>query len=74
LEADMPVSQDESQTRGSSGADEVRAEAVAVGLLEATLAMTVRERLQLNDRTIRTLAKLRAGFATLRGSANDRSR
>jgi hypothetical protein len=70
----MPVGQDESRTRGSAGADDVQGEALDVGLLEATLAMTVRERLQLNDRTIRMLAKLRAGFAGLRDSANDRSR
>lgn len=75
LETDMPASHDESQARDSEGpSGDVRSEALDVGLLETTLAMTVRERLQLNDRTIRTIAKLRTGFAALHRSANDRSR
>jgi hypothetical protein len=72
---DMPASHDELQARGNEGRpDDVRSEALDVGLLEVTLSMTVRERLQLNDRTIRTIAMLRTGFPNLNRSANDRSR
>jgi hypothetical protein len=71
----MPASDDESQARGSEGRpDDARGETIDVGLLETTLAMTVRERLQLNDRTIRTIAKLRTGFASLQRLAHERSR
>jgi hypothetical protein len=38
-------------------------------LIDATLAMTVRQRLQQNDRMIRSILQLRAGFAALKLSA-----
>lgn len=44
---------------------------VDVSLIDATLAMSVEERLQLNDRMLATIAELRAGFAAL---ANQRER
>lgn len=41
-------------------------------LLDATLALSVRERLRWNDRAIKAITELRRGFARLRGPADDR--
>jgi hypothetical protein len=41
---------------------EEQAPQVDVSLIEAMLALSVKERLQLNDRMIRTVAKLREAF------------
>lgn len=51
------------RSEASGGEEQVE---VDLSLIEAALAMTVEERLRLNDRTIRSIAKLRAGFAKLR--------
>ena len=55
---------------GPEWADRGPAVEVDLGLVESTLAMTVVERLRLNDRTIRSIAKLRAGFAKLRAEGH----
>ena len=52
---DGESSRDPAAEKADAGADET--------LLTEMLAMTVRQRLQENDRAIRTIAKLRAGFA-----------
>jgi hypothetical protein len=49
-------------------ADEGAEASVDVTLLDEMLAMTVRERLEQNDRAIRAINELRAGFAALERS------
>jgi hypothetical protein len=53
--------------------DEDDDDLVDVTLVDEMLAMTVLERLQHNDRAIREIAKLRAGFAALASSDDGRS-
>ena len=61
-----------SDAPGASPAD--RDPEVDETLLDVTLAMTVLERLQQNDRMIRTVLQLRAGFAALGRSSDGRTR
>jgi hypothetical protein len=53
--------------------DEAAEELVDLTLIDEMLAMTVVERLHHNDRVIRQITKLRAGFAALEPSRDGRS-
>jgi hypothetical protein len=70
----MPPSAPEPSRPAPPHPDEDNDSLVDVTLVDEMLAMTVLERLQHNDRAIREIAQLRAGFAALGSSRDERSR